>query len=95
MQRRSFLRGLMVALILALFGFSMPRVEGEPVTDDGILYWVVVDGPNPFVFGVKNPAELVNFRRAKPEKFYDVKKARSACRDLSVPQSRVGTLVFA
>ncbi len=96
MERRSFLRSFFIAILIAFCGISF-RSAARPATPnkDGILYWVVVDGPRPFVFGVKNEAELKSFRRAQPEKFYDVKKARAAARDLATPKPAFGTFAFA
>jgi hypothetical protein len=75
MLRRTFL-----SLILAVFAlFAVPARQARASHDSGILYWVVVDGKNPFVFGVKKESELRGFKRVRPGRYYDPVEARAAC----------------
>ncbi len=77
MDRRQFL-GFITALFV-LLGMA-PRPETRPIENPNrILYWVVVDGKNPFVFGVKKDSEVRGFKSVRPTRFMTVDDARSAC----------------
>lgn len=76
MNRRSFLAALAAVAVAPLLPAPAATQQHRA---DGILYWVVVEGRNPFVFGVKDDGELRSFKKVSPRRFRDPEAAQAEC----------------